>query len=289
MSDFGADYWWMSRDGLKLYARVYGAEGSGKLPVVCIPGLTRNSRDFSDLAPWIAARGRRVYAVDLRGRGQSERGPDPRRYNPRVYADDMAMLLKSVGANKALFVGTSLGGLVTMSIAASNNGIIGGAVLNDIGPQVARAGLARIRSYAGKKPEIKNWDDAAAYAQRINGVAFPDADHAFWVDSARRLFRDDGVGPVLDYDPLIFRPPNPMLAFIAQPLLWAAFNRLARTDQLSLIYGGITDVLDTKTIARMQRRAPRMEVAAVPRVGHAPTLAEPEALRAIGRFLANAA
>lgn len=283
----GADYSWTSRDGLSLYGRVYG-DDRGKLPVVCIPGLTRNSRDFEEVAPWIAGRGRKVYAVDLRGRGRSDRDAKARRYQPRVYADDIVMLLKSIGASKAIFVGTSLGGLVTMALAAGQSGCIGGAVINDVGPQVAKAGLARIRSYAGKRAAVETWADAAAYAKSINAVAFPDAPEESWPIVARRLFKEEAGRPVLDYDPLIFRAPNPIVTWLATPVLWSAFRRLGEAGPVLLVHGALTDVLDAGTIERMRQRAPHLQTASVPRVGHAPTLSEPEAREAIARFLDGA-
>lgn len=275
---------WRTRDGLSLYARDYGA-ANAKLPVVCIPGLTRNSRDFEEVAPWVAAQGRRVLAVDLRGRGRSDRDSDPRRYHPRVYADDMDALLAEIGAQKALFVGTSLGGLVTMTLAVRHPRLIGGAVLNDVGPRIAKAGLVRIRGYAGKSTPVSSWAEAAAYAKSTNGLAFPDYPEDAWLPFARRMFSEADGKPVLDYDPRVFRAPNPIAAWLAQPLLWAAFKRLAKAGPLLLVHGEFTDIIDAATIRRMQRIAVHMQVAAVPRVGHAPMLSEPHARDALKRFL----
>lgn len=273
---------WRSPDGLKLHARDYG-EGSGRLPVVCIPGLTRNARDFEEVAPWIAAQGRRVLAVDLRGRGGSERDPK-RRYNPRVYADDIAALLASIGAPKALFVGTSLGGVVAMSLAARKPDLVGGAVLNDVGPKVAKAGLDRIRGYVGKSVPVHTWEEAAAYAKRINGIAFPNCDDEQWPRFARRMFREENGQPVLDYDPAVFSPPNRFLIWLTRPLVWAAFKKLAKAGPLLLVHGELTDVIDADTIERMQRLAPTLRSAAVPGVGHAPLLTEPAAREALAAF-----
>jgi pimeloyl-ACP methyl ester carboxylesterase len=278
---------WRSADGLKLYARDYGA-GSGKLPVVCIPGLTRNSRDFEDVAPGIAAQARRVLAVDLRGRGKSDRSPDPKTYSPATYADDMAALLASIAAPRAIFLGTSLGGLVTMTLAVRNPKLIGGAILNDVGPEVGKAGLARIRNYAGKGAPVQTWDDAAAYVKRTNGVAFPDYPDDAWLPFARKLFRDEGGKPVIDYDPNVARTANPIVAWLATRLLWPAFQRLAKTGPLLLVHGEHSDIIEATTIARMKRVAPHLKVAAVPRVGHAPMLTEQIAREAIVAFLRDA-
>lgn len=275
---------WRSADGLKLFAREYG-QGNDRLPVICIPGLTRNSRDFEDVAPDLATLGRRVLAVDLRGRGLSERSADPKTYSPRVYADDMTALLTSIGASRAIFLGTSLGGLVTMTLAVRNPKVIGGAILNDVGPEVGKAGLARIRSYAGKGAPVQTWDDAAAYVKRTGGVAFPDFPDADWLPFARKLFRDEGGKPVIDYDPQVARSASPIVAWLAMRMLWPAFRKLAKTAPLLLVHGELSDIIEAGTIARMKSAAPAMKVAAVPRVGHAPMLTEPVAREAIAAFL----
>lgn len=281
-----ADFTWTSRDGLTLHARRYGQPG-GRRPVVCIPGLTRNCRDFETVAPWIAGQGRDVIAVDLRGRGKSDRSV-PRRYNPRVYAEDMACLLEATGLEQAVFVGTSLGGLVTMALAARRPALIAGAVLNDVGPRVAPAGLARIRAYAGKAIDVASWGDAADYARQINGVAFPAYGDEDWMIVARRLFTEKDGRPVLDYDPDIFSPPHPLLVRLTEPLAWSAFRRLARTGPLQLVRGELTDVIDVRTVSRMQRLAPDMADAVIPGVGHAPMLDEAESRAALAEFLDRA-
>lgn len=278
---------WRSADGLTLVASDYG-QGNGKLPVICIPGLTRNARDFEDVAPAIAATGRRVLAVDLRGRGRSDRSSDPKTYSPRVYADDMMALLSSINAPRAIFVGTSLGGLVTMTLAVKRPDVIGGAVLNDVGPEVGKAGLARIRAYAGKGAPVETWADAAAYVKRTNGPALPDLPDDAWPAFARRLFREENGKPVIDYDPGIARTTNPVVAWLATRLLWPAFKRLAKAGPLLLVHGQDSDIIERSTITRMSQVAPHMKVASVPRVGHAPMLTEAVARDAIAAFLTNA-
>lgn len=278
---------WRSADGLKLFARDYG-QSDGRLPVVCIPGLTRNSRDFEDVAPAIAAIGRRVLAVDLRGRGRSDYCPDRKTYSPGTYANDMVALLASINAPRAIFLGTSLGGLVTMTLAVRRPDLIGGAILNDVGPEVGKAGLARIRSYAGRGAPVQTWEDAAAYVKRTNGVAFPDYPDDAWLPFAHKLFRDEGGRPVIDYDPSVARSANPIMAWLATRLLWPAFRRIARTGPLLLVHGEQSDIIEARTIARMKLAAPHMEVATVPRVGHAPMLTEAVARDAIIAFLALA-
>ena len=206
---------WRSSDGLNLVATEYGSKDAQKLPVICIPGLTRNARDFEVLAPWIAALGRRVIAVDLRGRGRSDRDPNPRNYAPPTYAKDIVTLLDSIGVPRALFVGTSLGGIVTMTLAAKNVDRIGGAVLNDVGPVIAKEGLARISGYAGKTPAVRTWDEALAYAKQTGGVAFPRWNDDDWAVFVRRVFKAGPTGtPVLECDSGVFRKTHPIMVWL---------------------------------------------------------------------------
>jgi pimeloyl-ACP methyl ester carboxylesterase len=285
MSAAFEDIFHRSSDGLKLHARAYG-EVSNKAPVVCIPGLTRNCRDFEDFAPWAAGLGRRVYAVDLRGRGQSDPNPEKQAYKLPAYVADMESLLLEVGAPRATFVGTSLGGLVTMALAARRPNAIAAAVLNDVGPSVARAGLKRIASYVGKSAPVTNWAEAAAFAKTINGAAFPNYDDARWMKVARRMFREaPDTTPVLDYDPRISVRASPLLIALTKPILWRAFKNLARRCPTLVLRGANSDILDSATLARMHRAAPALQSAEIPGVGHAPYLDEPESMRATGAFL----
>jgi pimeloyl-ACP methyl ester carboxylesterase len=230
-----------------------------------------------------------VIAVDLRGRGRSDRDPNPKRYLPVTYAADLVALLDSIGVARALFVGTSLGGIVTMTLASKHQGRIGGAVLNDVGPVIAKEGLARISSYAGKPPAVTSWADAVAYARQTGGVAFPGYTDADWGVFVRRIFKEgpDGV-PVLQCDPGVFRPVNPLLAWLLTPLVWAMFRRLATGRKVLLVRGAISDVLSVDTATRMRREAPEMAYVEVANVGHAPTLSEPQALASLERFFNEA-
>ncbi len=280
---------WRSSDGLNLFATEYGSHDSSKLPVICIPGLTRNARDFEEVAPWIASMGRRVIAVDLRGRGRSDRDPNPGRYKPPTYAQDMVALLDSIGVPRALFVGTSLGGIVTMTLASGHLDRIGGAVLNDVGPVIAKAGIARISGYAGRTPSVRSWDDAVAYAKQTGGVAFPKWTDAEWAVFVRRIFKEGPSGaPVLQCDPGVFRPMHRVLVWLLTPMVWGLFRKLATGRPTLLVRGRISDVLDAPTAARMRREAPGMAFVEVDDVGHAPTLSEPQAKESLARFFNEA-
>jgi len=284
-----ADRRWTSPDGLSLFARDYApGPGPARLPVIAIHGLTRNSADFEGVAPLIAQSGRRVLAIDVRGRGRSDRAPDPMTYTPEVYARDVVALMEQAGIDRAVFIGTSMGGLITMALGAIKPKAVTAAILNDIGPSVSPEGLARIASYSGQPVEIPTWADAAAYARRINEIAFPNHSDADWEAFARRIFRDGTEGsPVLDYDPDIAVPIRAAGAKALVPNLWPFFRRLAKKKPTLLIRGGTSDLLGADIVEKMRKAAPEMEYAEVPGIGHAPMLDEPEAKAAIFEFLAG--
>ncbi|MBD3834574.1 alpha/beta fold hydrolase [Brevundimonas bullata] len=280
---------WTSPDGLSLFARDYApADGPARLPVIAIHGLTRNSADFEVIAALIAQSGRRVLAVDVRGRGQSDRAPDPMTYTPDVYARDVVALMEQLGIEKAVFLGTSMGGLITMALTAIKPKAIAAAILNDVGPELAPEGLARIAAYTGQPVVIETWDDAAAYARRINETALPHYTDADWAAFARRTFREGTEGaPVLDYDPDISAPIKAAGAKALIPNLWPYFRALARKKPTLLLRGATSDLLSPAIVAKMRKVAPAMAYAEVPAVGHAPMLDEAEARAAIFEFLAG--
>ena len=283
------DVSYLSDDGLTLYARDYpGHSGRARLPVICLHGLTRNSGDFDELAPWIASQGRRVLALDVRGRGQSARDPDPAHYNPAVYAGDVIKLAHDLGIERAVFVGTSMGGIITMTLALRRLKLIAAAVLNDVGPVISEKGLTRIASYAGKGATMLNWEQAAEYMRDINQPAFPANDMAEWNKWARRAFCENDAGHlVLRYDPNIALP---LQSGKLKPSSWTsrlAFRRLARNRPVLLVRGSLSDLVEPEQASYMQRTAPGMQYAEVPNVGHAPMLTEAPARQAIERFLAQ--
>ena len=280
---------WKSPDGLDLFARDYApGPGPARPPVIAIHGLTRNSADFEAIAPLLAQSGRRVLAVDVRGRGLSDRAPDPMTYRPDVYAADVLALMDQAAVGRAVFMGTSMGGLITMALTALRPKAVVAAILNDIGPEVAPEGLARIAAYSGQPVEIDSWADATAYAKRINAVAFPHYSDADWDAFARRIFRQGPDGEIgLDYDPDISVPIRAAGAKALVPNLWPMFRRLARNRPTLLVRGGVSDLLSADIAARMRKAAPDMAYVEVPGIGHAPMLDEPEAKAAIFEFLAE--
>jgi pimeloyl-ACP methyl ester carboxylesterase len=278
-----------SNDGLRLYARDYAASsGPARLPVICIHGLTRNSADFDELAPLIAATSRRVLALDVRGRGHSERDPNPDHYNPAVYAGDVAKLMSDLGIARAVFVGTSMGGLITMTLAAQQIDLVAAAVINDIGPVLSEKGLARIAGYTGKTATLGSWLDAACYVKDINLCAFPDNSDEEWDKWARRAFEQDAEGRLAPrYDPNIAIPIQEGKLRPTSLAARMAFKRLARKRPTLLVRGELSDLLEARQADWMRRAAPGMQYVEVPKVGHAPMLTEPAALEAIAQFLAT--
>lgn len=279
---------YLSAEGLDLAFRAYPPTGpEAGLPVICLHGLTRNARDFSGVAPHVAGYGRRVFALDMRGRGHSARDPNPLNYVVPTYAKDVATFMDSQGLTQAVFIGTSMGGLITMTLAAIAPDRVAAAVLNDIGPVLNPAGLQRIAGYVGKTAPVSSWDDAAARIAAINGPAFPGQSAAFWQQFAERTFRQTPNGSLeLDYDPAIalaFQNLDPN----APPAdLTPVFSALAQKPVL-VVRGALSDLLSPEGVAVMQRQKPDLDVVEVADVGHAPTLEEPVVVQALEAFFAR--
>lgn len=284
-ADF-AERRWTSRDGLSLFARDYaGAGGEARLPIICLHGLTRNSKDFADVAPWLAGKGRRVLVPDVRGRGYSDRDPDPSHYAPKIYARDVLDLMRSLGLARAVFLGTSMGGIITMTMMAMRPRAVAAAILNDVGPEVGTEGIARIMSYVGQNAEVGDWTEAADYVRRTNGAAFPDYDEADWDRLARNVFRDNDGVPELDYDARILLPLLQHKPGQHRRLAWFLFRWLARKRPTLLVRGEKSDIITPAIADEMVRKAPRLRRVDVPGVGHAPMLTEEVAVEAIDQFL----
>jgi pimeloyl-ACP methyl ester carboxylesterase len=285
MADW-SDGWWTSSDGLRLHYRDY-AGNAARPPILCIPGLTRNARDFEGVAERLKGEWRLI-CVELRGRGQSEHSKDPMTYVPPTYWQDMEALIAELGLGRFVLFGTSLGGLITMLLAMADNKRIAAALLNDIGPVLEPQGLEHIRSYVGRSQSWPTWLHAARFLCEAQRDRYPDWDTGQWLVHAKRLCRLTQSGRIMfDYDMRIaepFRAPGGDTGFD----LWTAFAALKGIPSL-IVHGGISDLLSPATVERMVAENEAMEAVTVPNVGHAPTLEEPEAVAAIDRLLARIA
>jgi pimeloyl-ACP methyl ester carboxylesterase len=277
-----SDGYWSSSDGLRLHFRDYAGDPS-RPPIVCIPGLTRNARDFEGVAERLAGRWR-LLCVDLRGRGASEHAKDAMSYLPKRYADDIEDLLREQGLGRAVLFGTSLGGIVTMLLAQRGAGRIAGALINDIGPVLETRGLDKIRGYVGRSQNWPTWLHAARAIKEAQEDRYPDWKIEDWIAYAKRLCRMTANGRVVfDYDMRIaepFKVPGGEAGFD----MWEAWRGLAGVPTL-LLRGELSDLLSAETEHRMKEEVPALQTVLVPRVGHAPTLDEPAAAEAIERFL----
>ncbi len=278
---------WISSDGLNLYYRDY-AGPSDRPPILCLHGLTRNSRDFEAFADRYAGDWR-VIVPDFRGRGMSDRDSQPARYLPTTYAADILQLLDELEIDGAVFVGTSLGGLVTMLIAATQPQRISATVLNDVGPELEQSGIDRIRHYVGKPVRFRDWDEAAEYIAEINRGLPASNGRDDWVRAARRVGKEDGDGIIFDYDMAIAEPFNQRNDGAAPAFdLWPLYKKL-ESAPLLIVRGELSDLLSPSAAQAMLEAHPNAELVTVPGVGHAPELNEAEAVAAIDRLLEKVA
>ncbi len=268
-------------DGLTLHCRDYWSESS-RLPVLCLPGLTRNGRDFHELASHLSAE-RRVLALDFRGRGRSDHDPDWHRYRLDVYVDDVLAVLDALQIPCVIIIGTSLGGLVGMFLGVQSPGRLGGLVLNDIGPELDPRGMTRIASSVGQSGPVDNWEQAEHAVKEAHAAVMPDFTAADWALFARQVYRERADGLIArDMDPQIGKALRE--ATTPMPDLWQAFRSLRQLPILTL-RGELSDLLTETTVSHMQQCHPSMTAVLVPNRGHAPTLNEPVSRTAIDRFL----
>ncbi len=268
------DLYVSASDGLRLYARDYGPILSGTTPVICLPGLSRNSVDFHALALKLAHHPdhpRRVLALDYRGRGRSQYDNDWRRYDVRVETNDVLQMLAAAGIERASFVGTSRGGLIIMGLAAMRPGLIEKVVLNDIGPVIDPKGLIRIKGYVGRLPVPRDFREAGRILKQISGTQFPRLPSEKWEEMARGTWREEKGRLVLDYDPRLLKTLE--LLDLEQPLpaLWGLFEGLKPIPVLAL-RGANSDLLGAETLAAMAEFHPKLKAITVPDEGHAPFL-----------------
>ena len=280
------DIFYQSPDGLKLYAKRHGPADAA-LSVLCMHGLTRNHKDFEPLIAALPDRYQFI-AVDVRGRGHSDRDPDPEHYSPATYVGDMAALLDHLKLDRVALIGTSMGGLMSMIMMKAMPQRVRGVVLNDVGPVFEKAGLDRIASYVSSTEPLASWEAAAEAVGRVQHDIFPDYRPDQWMAFARRTYRELDDGRVaLDYDPAITRTVGQVRpGLLTRIAMWKLFKEMSKVPLL-IVRGGTSDILSEKTAAKMVKRHPDAKLVTVPRIGHAPILDEPEAAPAIASFLAG--
>lgn len=291
------EHHYSSEDGLRLYYREYGA---GDRAVICLPGLTRNSKDFHEIALHLSS-DYRVICPDLRGRGQSERDTNWKNYNIVVYLSDVLRLMDEALLERAIFLGTSLGALIAINLAHQHPARIEAVILNDMGPEVDPVGRARILASAGRYIEVQSWEDAAEQCRVKYGPAFPEMPQDFWTDFAHKSYRADSNGmPVPDLDVKLgdairlSMKMSRILGFLKRLGLLRTFRGMAidpwdafRSIRMPclVLRGETSDILSEEIIDRMQAIKPNLARTTIPNRGHAPLLNEPESLAAIDSFL----
>ena len=276
-------------DGLKLHVRAYGSRTAPGWPLVCLPGLSRNSADFETLALALSrdeARPRRVLALDYRGRGRSEYDRNPKNYSFPVELADVLAVLTALAALPAVFVGTSRGGILTMLLAAARPTAIAGAILNDVGPVIEPKGLMRIKGYVGKLPAPATFEEGADVLRRLFSAQFPLLTKADWLAAARKNWEERSGRLVPAYDPRLANTLNGIDLERPLPPLWAQFDGLARVPVM-VIRGANSDILSPATVEAMQARRPDLEVIEVADQGHAPLLEDAASIARIAAFVAR--
>lgn len=299
MSETAQDQEWResrysSYDGLMLYTRHYPAPQTdtrpATRPVLCLPGLTRNSNDFHVLALHLSRKSqtpRDVYCLDYRGRGRSGHDPDWRNYSPYIEMLDTLDFMTITGLHHAAILGTSRGGIIAMMMAVTRPGAIGAVILNDIGPEIETRGLVRIIGYAGKTPAPGSWPDAAMIVRDMSARFFTDVPDDEWMELARQHYMEEDGRPVAGYDPALAKTLSQINLASPIPKMWPHFDALKHVPAL-VLRGENSDVLSRKTVDEMAARHPGLQSFEVEEEGHAPLLRDRRTLRVIDTFLAGA-
>jgi pimeloyl-ACP methyl ester carboxylesterase len=274
--------------GLSLHVRKYGSHVPSAVPVVCLPGLARTSADFHQLAAALAvdsANPRLVVALDYRGHGQSQYDRNLHNYTIPVALADLSTVLAAFEITSAIFIGTSLGGILAMMLAVLPPAAVAGVVLNDIGPVMEPRGLMRIKSYVGKLPIARNFEEGAGILRWLFEAQFTKLAPQDWVAFAQRTWRECHGTLVPSHDPKLARA---LRGFSLErlPKLWDQFDALAHIP-LMVIRGANSDMLARPTLNEMLDRRRQLEVVVVPDQGHAPLLVEPKIIRRIAAFVAS--
>ncbi len=281
------DIHFSSHDGLTLYARHYEASGTRGRPIICLPGLTRNSRDFHNLATFLSTHPthrREVYCPDYRGRGRSGYDPDWRNYSPFIEMLDVLDLMAIRGLERVALVGTSRGGIIAMLMGTVRPNAIASLVLNDVGPVIETAGLARIMGYVGKTPLPTDWQEAEQLVRAMNRRFFTGLAEEDWSALARQFYNDDGGRPAPGYDDNLGKALSEIDICQKIPEMWPQFEALKNVP-VCVLRGENSDLLSERTVAEMERRHPLLSSHTIGGEGHAPLLNDRFSIGIIADFL----
>lgn len=276
------DAYFTNTDGLRQHYRDYNNAPIGAPVVLCMPGLSRNAKDFGFIADHLSNKCQLI-CVEQRGRGLSDWDPKPERYTPATYVEDMFTLLEHLGVEKVIALGTSLGGLMTIMMQALKPGVFKAAIINDIGPEIDPKGIERITSYIGKGTPPKTWKEAIDSVKFANRGVYPDFGEEDWAMLANFTFKDDNGIPVSQYDPAIrqnFENNRDQSA----PDLWPLFDAL-KTIPMVVLRGELSDILSASTLKRMAEAHPDLTPVTVKGLGHVPLMREIEAKNAIDELV----
>ncbi len=271
-----------SQDGLSLYLRDYPGPDDGGVPLLCLGGLTRNSKDFAGVSKYHCRR-RRVICPETRGRGHSDYDPDWRNYHPATYVNDVRHILCALGIHSVVVLGTSMGGIMGMAMAAAMPTSLKGLILNDVGPTVRVDSLDKIIDYMKDPPSLKDWDAAGQHLKNAFDGEYPITEDAHWTRAAHNSYVEKPNGTItFDWDANILKPILKDKTEVHD--LWHLFKATRRIPVLT-VRGGTSTILDERQLAEMSAQHKNMKTVVVPGIGHAPSLAEPASMEALNGFL----
>ncbi|MCF8474122.1 MAG: alpha/beta hydrolase [Emcibacter sp.] len=276
--------YYISQDNLKLYYRVYGQKNFLKTPLLCLHGLTRNSKDFDKFARYFST-DRQVFCLDIRGRGRSDYDKNYQNYQIPVYVQDIMTFLGHEKINQVIAVGTSMGGLISMMLGAFKPDIFKAIILNDIGPEIDPSGLDRIAKYVGNKVILQNWQQTINGIKIVSGFLFPDYTDEDWEIFTRNSFREQDDGTIImDYDPAIGMAMKENSENVEPVDLWPVWNSL-QDIPIMILRGENSDILSRETVYKMAIDHPKFAQVTVPNRGHAPDLNEAISIQEITNFI----
>jgi len=283
--DFQEKYY-HSSDGLRLYYREYNGGNPDRVPLLCLHGLTRNSKDFDSFARYFSA-DRPVFSLDIRGRGQSEYDPDYTNYQIPTYVQDVLTFLERRKLDRVIAVGTSMGGLISMALGAIRPAIFTAIILNDIGPEIDPRGIERIANFVGSGIILPGWPEAIANMKTVNSTLFPDYDDKDWELFTRNTFREQPDGTIIaDYDQGIGTAIRDSGDAAVPMDLWPLFTALGQIP-IMVLRGDNSDILSPQTVAKMADIHPGLTETTIPHRAHTPDLREETSLREIRRFISR--